>query len=117
LGSLDVTPDAGVSEETDMVHFNFSFVTFSVGQVYTILVTTDNKRWSIHSYSDSGMGGNNTDLYTGGQYYQNGAPIDSANYDARFRVVPLSTIPAPSALLLGSLGCGLVGWMRKRKSL
>ncbi|MCF7957427.1 MAG: hypothetical protein K9M57_03155 [Phycisphaerae bacterium] len=28
-----------------------------------------------------------------------------------------STVPAPGALILGSLGCGLVGWMRKRRSL
>jgi choice-of-anchor C domain-containing protein len=43
--------------------------------------------------------------------------LSAGAYGPALDNVAVSPIPAPGALLLGSLGMGLVGWMRRRKAL
>ncbi|HLB75209.1 MAG TPA: hypothetical protein VJJ98_14405 [Sedimentisphaerales bacterium] len=42
---------------------------------------------------------------------------NDGSYRVRIGINEVPAIPAPSAILLGSIGAGLVGWMRKRRTL
>jgi len=44
-------------------------------------------------------------------------PLNNGNYDRAYIETTITLVPAPGAILLGSIGVGLVGWLRRNRSL
>ena len=72
---------------------------------------------------DWGFSGTNPQIFLGSQFdnimwfsFTVTNPVDCFGMDDFYIDEPGPSIPAPGALLLGSLGMGLVGWMRRRQA-
>ena len=85
---------------------DFTSVVLVPGQTYTAIISSTSAR--------GGVVGINGNPYAGGEVILYGS-LDP-ELDAAFRVLP-QAIPAPGAIILGSMGIGLVGWLRKRRAL
>jgi hypothetical protein len=101
----------------DFYDTDFSAITLTPGESYTAIIVCDNPRAALCTYGDGDpQNPRISEDYPGGALILRGelAP----EYDATFRILPAGpAVPAPGAMLLGSVGAGIVTWLRRRKTL
>jgi len=85
---------------------DFTSVVLVPGQIYTAIVSSTSERGGLYSAEGN--------PYAGGEMIFAGSAY--SNMDATFRVQP-QVIPAPGAIVIGGIGIGLVGWLRRRRTI
>jgi hypothetical protein len=83
----------------------------------TVVVDTTGPMWFDADDKYNGINRLEFDSFGGTDVFLNSSGEHFAMYDFEFTRSDPIVNPSPGALLLGSIGAGLVGWLRKRRAL
>jgi hypothetical protein len=105
IPATDIRWTMGYVDSPGVSSLRIDFFASDGSLVQSVNQTLGPEGYSIYSYGGFGT-------FAGLSIYNNNDPAG-----LRFQNFEYAAIPAPGAILLGSIGVGLVGWLRRRRTL